>query len=260
MDYKYIIVTKQTGWVEIALNRPKVYNALNKELLGELLEAITAADNDKELKCIVITGRGGAFCSGQDLKSVGGDLDKIPFSKIVREQYNPLILKMAECRKAIICKLNGLAAGAGCSLALACDLIVASKDAYLAEIFPHIGLVMDGGSTYFLLNRLGYTKAYEIATTGRKVYADEAEKIGLIAKCVESFELNEVVQQYIDVYTNASLAAVGGIKEMLHKAGGMSLEEVLEMEADFQQKVGSGKDFIEGVRAFLEKRKPNFNQ
>ncbi|WP_186754851.1 enoyl-CoA hydratase/isomerase family protein [Echinicola salinicaeni] len=260
MDYNCIIVTEHKGWVEITLNRPKVYNALNKDLLEELLEVITEAERDNKLRCIVITGQGGVFCSGQDLKSVGEDLENIPFAKIVREQYNPLILKIRQCSKTIICKLNGLAAGAGCSLALACDLIVASKDAYLAEIFPHIGLVMDGGSTYFLLNKLGYTKAYEIATTGRKVYADEAEKIGLITKSVDSSGLNEVVQQYIDVYTNASSTAVGGIKEMLHKAAGMSLDEVLEMEAEFQQKVGGGKDFIEGIRAFLEKRKPNFNQ
>lgn len=260
MTTNNIIYNHHSNWAEIVLNRPKVYNALNEGLLRELLEAIQEAEQDQDVRCIVLTGNGTAFSSGQDLKAVGTDFDNIPFGDIIRKQYNPLILKMRSCPKPIICKLNGLAAGAGCSLALAADLVIASREAYLAEMFSHIGLVMDGGSNYFLLKKIGYQRAYEMATTGRKVFADEAEQIGLITKSVEALDLDDAVQQYIDVYINASSNAVGLIKEMLNSTDKMSLEEVLEMEAVFQQKAGEGKDFKEGVMAFLEKRKPIFNK
>ncbi|GAB3646913.1 2-(1,2-epoxy-1,2-dihydrophenyl)acetyl-CoA isomerase PaaG [Echinicola sediminis] len=255
IDYK-----KQGNWVEIALDRPHVFNALNKEMLTELMVAFSQAEQDEDIRCIVFTGNGKAFCSGQDLKAFGTGLNSIPFGEIIRTHYNPLTTKMRNCKKPIICKLNGLAVGAGCSLALAADMVIASKEAYLAEIFSHIGLVMDGGSTYFLLKKVGYVRAYEMATTGKKVFADEAEQMGLINKSVDPSALEDAVQQYVDVYTNASSVAIGLIKEMLNKSQEMTLEEVLEMEAVYQQKAGESKDFKEGVLAFLEKRKPDFNR
>ncbi|QDH77567.1 2-(1,2-epoxy-1,2-dihydrophenyl)acetyl-CoA isomerase [Echinicola soli] len=258
MAYKYITYTLHANWVEIAINRPEVYNALNRGVLEELKVAFGQAGETSDIRCIVLTGAGKAFCSGQDLKAVGNDLDNIPFKEIIRDYYNPLILLMRRLSKPIICKLNGVAAGAGCSLALAADVIIASKDTYLAEIFAHIGLVMDAGSTYFLPKRVGYPLAFELATTGRKVFAEEAEKLGLVNKAVEHTTLDEVVAQYIEVYVNASANAVGMIKEMLNRADGMSLEAVVEMEAEYQEKAGRHRDFREGVVAFLEKRKPRF--
>ncbi|GGF19429.1 enoyl-CoA hydratase/isomerase family protein [Echinicola rosea] len=258
MTYRFVTYKLHTHWVEIAINRPEVYNALNKGVLKELKAAFGHAEENTKVKCIVFTGGGKAFCSGQDLKAVGESLDNIPFKEIIRDYYNPLILLMRRIGKPIICKLNGVAAGAGCSLALAADVIIASKDAYLAEIFAHIGLVMDAGSNYFLPKRVGYPMAFELATTGRKVYAEEAEKLGLVNKAVELGNLDEVVAQYVEVYVHSSANALGMIKEMLNKADGMSLDDVLEMEATYQEKAGNHRDFKEGVTSFLEKRRPQF--
>ncbi|WP_200974185.1 enoyl-CoA hydratase/isomerase family protein [Echinicola sp. 20G] len=258
MELRHLQYHHKGTWVELVLDRPDVFNALNKELLLELSWAFDEVGKDNGIRSVVLTGQGKAFCSGQDLKSVGGDLENIPFRKVIEDLYNPLILKMRNSKKPIICKLNGVAAGAGCSLALATDIIIANKEAYLAEIFAHIGLIMDAGSNYFLLERLGYPLAFELATTGRKVYADEAEKLGLINKSVEVMDLDDVVLQFVEIYANSSANAVALIKEMLNKAQKMNLKDVLSMEADFQEKAGKSSDFKEGVMAFLEKRKPKF--
>jgi len=258
MNFNQIIYNDHKDWVELKLNRPQVYNALNQELLSELLEAFTAIENIDQIRCVVLTGEGKAFSSGQDLKAVGMDLKNVPFEDIVTKQYNPLILKMRSLRKPIICKLNGVAAGAGCSLALATDLIISSDEAYLAEIFTSIGLIMDAGSTYFLPRLLGSSKAFEIATMGSKVYGQEAVALGLVNKSVPEVELEQTVQSYVDYYKSAPTYAIGLIKEMLGKSLSMSLEDVLSMEAKYQNKAGSTHDFQEGVMAFLQKRKPEF--
>jgi len=258
MNFNHIIFNDHQDWVELKLNRPQVYNALNKELLSELLEAFVAIEEMEQLRCVVLTGEGKAFSSGQDLKSVGMDLKNVPFEEIVTTQYNPLILKMRSLRKPIICKLNGVAAGAGCSLALAADLIIASDEAYLAEIFTSIGLIMDAGSTYFLPRLLGSSKAFEIATMGTKVYGKEAMTLGLVSKSVPESELDKAVAEYVNYYRSAPTYAIGLIKEMLGKSLTMSLDEVLQMEAKYQNKAGATGDFQEGVMAFLQKRKPEF--
>lgn len=258
MAFTQIIFNDHQDWVEIKLNRPQVYNALNKELLAELLEAFTVVENSDKVRCIVLTGEGKAFSSGQDLKGVGGDLNNVPFEEIVKEQYNPLILKMRSLKLPIICQLNGVAAGAGCSLALACDLIISSDEAYLAEIFTSIGLIMDAGSTYFLPRLLGSMKAFEIATMGTKVYGQEAVSLGLVNKSVPEAALSQTVEEYVDYYRSAPTYAIGLIKEMLGKSLSMSLDEVLIMEAKCQKMAGSTHDFQEGVMAFLQKRKPEF--
>jgi 2-(1,2-epoxy-1,2-dihydrophenyl)acetyl-CoA isomerase len=258
MDFNHIIYNDHQDWVELKLNRPQVYNALNKELLSELLEAFKHIENTDQVRCVVLTGEGKAFSSGQDLKAVGMDLKKVPFEEIVTTQYNPLIMKMRSLRKPIICKLNGVAAGAGCSLALATDLIIASDEAYLAEIFTSIGLIMDAGSTYFLPRLLGSSKAFEIATMGTKVYGQEAVAMGLVSKSVPEADLDSAVLGYVNYYKSAPTYAIGLIKEMLGKSLSMSLEDVLQMEAKYQNKAGATSDFQEGVMAFLQKRKPEF--
>jgi len=258
MNYNHIIFNDHQDWVELKLNRPEVYNALNKELLSELLEAFKAIEDMEQVRCVVLTGEGKAFSSGQDLKSVGMDLKSVPFEEIVTTQYNPLILKMRRLKKPIICKLNGVAAGAGCSLALAADLIIASDESYLAEIFTSIGLVMDAGSTYFLPRLLGSSKAFEIATMGTKVYGQEAMTLGLVNKSVPESELDHTVEEYVNYYKSAPTYAIGLIKEMLGKSLSMPLDDVLQMEAKYQHKAGATSDFQEGVMAFLQKRKPEF--
>jgi 2-(1,2-epoxy-1,2-dihydrophenyl)acetyl-CoA isomerase len=206
---------------------------------------------------LVLTGAGKGFCSGQDLKAIAGvQIDS--FADTVRARYNPIILGMRNMPKPIICRLNGIAAGAGCSLALACDLIIASEEASLAEIFISIGLVMDSGSSYFLPRLVGSAKAFELATMGTKVSASEALAIGMVNKVVPAAQLDAMVAQVVSYYAAAPTKAVGLMKKMLNLSYQSSLEEMLEYEALYQEIAGRTQDNKEGVQAFLEKRKPEF--
>jgi 2-(1,2-epoxy-1,2-dihydrophenyl)acetyl-CoA isomerase len=241
----------------ITLNRPEVYNAINDELSYELQDAFKKASTDDTVRVVVLTGAGKGFCSGQDLKAIAGaKIDSL--ADVVRARYNPLITTMRNMPKPIICKLNGIAAGAGCSLALACDIVVASEEASLAEIFIGIGLVMDSGSSYFLPRLVGSAKAFELSTMGTKVPAKEAEAIGLVNKAVPAAQLDNAVNQYVGYYVTAPTKAVGLMKRMLNLSYQSSLEEMLEYEALYQELAGKTQDNKEGIQAFLEKRKPNF--
>ncbi len=245
------------GIATITLDRPEVYNALNDELTFELQDALKQAKRDEEVRVVVLTGEGKAFCSGQDLKS--GDPDtKRSFIDSLHRRYNPIIRAMREMPKPIICRLNGVAAGAGCSLALACDLIVASENAMLTEVFVNIGLVLDSGSSYFLPRLVGSSKAFELATMGTRIKAEEALEMGLVNKVVPHEELDSAVQSYTTYYASAPTRAIGLMKKMLNKSGNASLDEMLDYEAYCQEIAGSSEDYQEGVSAFLEKRKPNF--
>lgn len=241
----------------ITLNRPEVFNAINDKLSYELQEAFKQATADENVRVIVLTGAGKGFCSGQDLKAIAG-VQIGSFADTVRARYNPIILGMRNMPKPIICKLNGIAAGAGCSLALACDLIIASEEASLAEIFVNIGLVMDSGSSYFLPRLVGSAKAFELATMGTKVMASEALDMGLVNKVVPASQLDTTVAQTVAYYAAAPTKAIGLMKKMLNLSYQSSLEEMLEYEALYQEIAGRTQDNKEGVQAFLEKRKPVF--
>lgn len=255
--YAFLKFEVAEGVATITLNRPEVYNALNDEITFELQAAVKAATKDDEIRVLVITGEGKAFCSGQDLKAAMNAPER-SFSESIRKRYNPLIMGLRNIPKPVICKLNGVAAGAGCSLALACDLIIASEEATLTEIFINIGLVLDSGSSYFLPRMAGSPKAFELSTMGTKVSANEALSIGLINKVVPSDQLSEAVKGYTDYYKNAPTKAIGIIKKMLNKSYHATLEEMLEYEAINQDIAGATSDHKEGVMAFFEKRKPGF--
>jgi len=261
MTFEHLLYDVQNGVCTITLNRPDVLNALNEKLNYELKDAFTQAGADESVRVVVLTGAGRGFCSGADLKSEaafqsgGGERS---LANAVRNRYNPMILAIRNLPKPVIGRLHGIAAGAGCSLALACDLLVASEEAVLTEIFIGIGLVMDAGSTWFLPRIVGPMKAFEMATMGTKVAAQEALAIGLVNKVVPADQLDVTVAQVAGYYATAPTKAVGLIKEMLQKSFGFSLEEMLEWEALCQDAAGRTQDHREGVQAFLEKRKPNF--
>lgn len=247
----------KNGVATITLDRPDVYNALNDELTFELQDVLKQARRDDAVRVLVITGEGKAFCSGQDLKSSDPE-QKRSFIDSLHRRYNPIIRAMREMPKPIICRLNGVAAGAGCSLALACDLIVASEQAMMTEVFVNIGLVLDSGSSYFLPRLTGSAKAFELATIGTRVKAAEALEIGLVNKVVPHEELDEAVASYADYYAKAPTMAIGLMKKMLNKSGNATLNEMLDYEAWCQEIAGNSEDYQEGVAAFLEKRKPAF--
>lgn len=245
------------GVTTITLNRPEVYNAFNDGLSYDLQDALKAANRDPETRVVVLTGEGKAFCSGQDLKDSGKVANK-SFMDSLHKRYNPIIRKMRNMPKPIIGKINGVAAGAGCSLALACDIIVAAENAKFIEVFINIGLVPDSGSSFFLPNLIGYNKAFELATMGTHVPAPKALEMGLINKVAKAEELDSAVQTYTDYFSVAPTKAIGQIKKMLQKAQSANLDNMLDYEAYMQEIAGGSHDYKEGVTAFLEKRKPSF--
>lgn len=255
--YKHLTYAISNGVATLTLNRPEVYNAFNDELSFALQDALKSAAKDELVRVLVLTGEGKAFCSGQDLKAAAGQENR-SFMESLHKRYNPIIRTMRTMPKPIVCRLNGVAAGAGCSLALACDIIVASTEATLIEVFINIGLVPDSGSSYFLPRAVGMAKAFELASMGSRVKAEEAFTLGLINKVVAPAQLDAAVAQYTDYFANAPTRSIGLIKKMLNKSTTSTLEEMLEYEAYCQEIAGTSADYKEGVQAFLEKRKPDF--
>lgn len=242
----------------IKLNRPQVFNALNNQIKSELRDVFEHLQEDNSVRVVVLTGEGDAFCSGQDLKAARAEMQGGTYSDAIRSYYNPLIVAMRNLDKPIICGLNGIAAGAGCSLALACDIIVASEQSYLSELFVGIGLIMDSGSTFFLPRIMGRLKAFELATMGTRVGPKEALALGLVNEVVPSDQLEEAVRRYTNYYANAPTVAIGLMKRMLNQAGQLTLEEMLELEAKNQDIAAATNDHAEGIQAFSEKRTPTF--
>jgi len=257
MSYNCILFEKKEAVATITLNRPDVFNAFNDEQSFELQDALKAAKKDSEIRVLVLTGAGKAFCSGQDLKAIAGS-EKRSFIDSLHKRYNPIIREMRNMPKPIICKLNGVAAGAGCSLALASDFIIASENASLIEVFINVGLVLDSGSSFFLPRLVGSARAFELSTMGSKVSAKQALEWGMINRCVSAEELDVETQKIVDYYALAPTKAIGLMKKMLNKSFNSDLETMLEYEAYCQEIAGSSADNKEGVAAFNEKRKPNF--
>lgn len=255
--FEHIIFTNDDGVLRIILNRPQVHHALSPELITEITGAIKIADEDDNVRVVVLTGAGDkAFCSGADLKTALASGK--PTGELLRAFYNPMIMALRNLPKPVICRLNGLAAGAGASLALACDLIVASEDAYLTQIFVQIGLMPDAGSTFFLPRLVGMAKAFELASTGRRVFAKEALELGLVNKVVPATELDQVVDELIAGYKQAPTRAIGAMKRVLNQSYHSTLAEMLELEADNQEMLSKSLDAQEGIISFLQKKKPEY--
>ena len=254
--FETLIFDIKDGKCYITLNRPEVFNALNNKLLTELNEAIQLCKNDDSVRVVILAGGNGkAFCSGADLKSGITDPN---LGNVLKATYNPLIMGMKTLEKPIICKLDGMAAGAGMSLALACDVIIADKNTYMTELFVGIGLLPDAGSMYFLPRMIGTLKAFELCSTGRKIFMEEAMQLGLVNKVAETEVLNQEVENLANFYAKAATKSIGLMKNILNKSLNSDLETVLNLEAEGQTKCGFSNDFAEGVMAFLQKREPNF--
>lgn len=247
----------QDGIATITLNRPEVYNAFNDPLSYELQDALKKAEKDAAVRVVVLTGAGKAFSSGQDLKA-SMESGKRDLSESLHKRYNPIIRAIRNMPKPVICRLNGVAAGAGCSLALACDMIIASEEATMIEIFVNIALVLDSGSSYFLPRTVGYHRAFELATKATKITAPEALQMGLVNKVVPAAELDATVQAEAAYYAAAPTKAIALMKKMLTKGMTEDLDAVLDYEAYCQEIAGNSADNAEGIQAFLEKRKPVF--
>lgn len=254
--YGTILYEAADGVAKITLNRPDKFNAFTEQMHKELLDALKRAGKDENVRCVVLTGAGKAFNAGQDLGEVQeGEVD---FGEFLRKRYNPLILQMQSMEKPVIAAVNGVAAGAGMSLALASDLRLASEKASFVNVFVNIGLVPDSGGCYFLPRIVGIGKALELAFTGDQVPADEAFRIGLVNKVYPADTFEAEVMEYARKLAKLPTKAIGLIKRAMYRGLHMTLEDALEYEAFAQEIAGNTEDHREGVRAFFEKRAPVF--
>lgn len=241
----------------ITLNRPEVYNAFNEEMKKEINEALKSAEKDPAVRCLVIRGAGDkAFCSGQDLKEHQGAKRSLKDS--LEKSYNPMVRRMRSMEKPILAMINGVAAGAGCSLALACDMRIMASNAKLIEVFIRIGLVPDSGSHWFLPRLVGMARAFEYAATGRDIAAEEAERTGLVNKVVPPDQLESETMSLAKQLAQAPTASIGLIKRTLNKSLAADLDAILDYEAIIQQIASETADHREGILAFLEKRPARF--
>ncbi len=256
MEFQTLLYTLDGGALTITLNRPESYNACNEQLTTDLQGALKEAEKDPNVRAIVLTGAGKAFCSGQDLKDAPAPGTRRSLADSLQRRYNPIIRKLATIPKPVIAAVNGVAAGAGCSLALACDFKIMSENASLLQAFVNIGLVPDSGSSYFLVDAVGYTKAFEIATLGEKVSAQEALRLNLVNRVVPAENLMDEARTLAARYAEGPTKAYGYIKKMLRRA--VALDDALQYEIFMQEAAGRTADYREGVQSFVEKRKASF--
>jgi 2-(1,2-epoxy-1,2-dihydrophenyl)acetyl-CoA isomerase len=243
----------------ITLNRPEVYNALNEQMKKEINDSLREAEKDVAVRCIVLRGSGDkAFCSGQDLKEHARKETRHSFKESLEKSYNPMIRRMRRMEKPIIGMINGVAAGAGLSIALACDMRIMADHAKLIEVFIRIGLVPDSGSHWFLPRLVGMARAFEYAALGNDISAAEAERVGLVNKVVPSAELEKTTMELAERLANAPTKAVGLVKRALNKALSSDLDTLLDYEATLQEIASLTDDHKEGIRSFIEKRPAQF--
>jgi 2-(1,2-epoxy-1,2-dihydrophenyl)acetyl-CoA isomerase len=242
----------------ITLNRPEVFNSFNREMALSLQNILDDCESNDEVRAIVLTGGGKAFCAGQDLKEVTSPDLNPGFKKILEEHYNPIILRIRQIEKPIIAAVNGVAAGAGANIALACDIVVANQKAHFIQAFSLIGLIPDSAGTFFLPRLIGFQKAQALAMLGDKIGAEDAEKMGMIYKVIPFENFEEEINQLASKLANMPTKALGMIKELFNKSMTNTLEDQLALESKLQIEAAGTEDYAEGVAAFIEKRKPNF--
>lgn len=242
----------------ITLNRPKVFNSFNREMALSLQKNLDDCESNPEVRAIVLTGNGKAFCAGQDLKEVTSPKLNPGFKKILEEHYNPIITRIRSIRKPIIGAINGVAAGAGANIALACDVVVAHEKVSFIQAFSLIGLIPDSAGTYFLPRLIGFQKAQALAMLGDKISAEDAEKMGMIYKVIPFENFENDVNQLASKLANMPTKALGMIKELFNKSLNNNLEDQLALESKLQIEAAQSEDYAEGVAAFIEKRQPNF--
>jgi 2-(1,2-epoxy-1,2-dihydrophenyl)acetyl-CoA isomerase len=245
------------GVAKITLNRPNVFNSFNREMAQTLQARLDYCATEKSVRAIYLTGEGKAFCAGQDLQEAT-DPNGPGIERIVEEHYNPIIFKLREIEKPIVCAVNGVAAGAGANIALACDITVAKKSSAFIQAFSSIGLIPDSGGTFFLPRLVGMQKAAALMMLADKVSAEEAESTGMIYKSIEDESFESEAMAIADKLSKRPTVGTGLTKRLLNETYQNDLAEQLNREGQEQVVAAASKDYKEGVRAFLEKRKPSF--
>ncbi len=256
MDFSTIEFSVDAGVATLTLNRPAALNSFTAEMHSEVRVAMAQVTDDASIRCLVITGAGRGFCAGQDLsdRAVSTDGGAPDLGESVEKNYNPLIRSIMNLPKPVICAVNGVAAGAGSSIALACDIVLAARSASFIQVFCKIGLVPDSGGTWNLPRAVGLPRARGLAMLGDRLSADTAEDWGLIWKCVDDDALAEETQKMARYLATQPTRALGRIKKLLNKSGSNTLFEQTELEKEAMQELGRSEDYREGVAAFMEKR------
>lgn len=258
MTFETIQYAAQAAAATITLNRPERLNALNETLLQETRQAFELAAEDSNVRVILLTGAGRGFCAGADLTSVTTVGPDFSFSDYLNRNYHPLVLLMRRLPKPIIGVINGVAAGAGMSLALACDLRIAAESAFFTQGFVKIGLVPDSGSTWMLSRLIGQARALELMFSGRRLTAQEALNWGIVNQVVPDNQFADAAQKLAAEYAAAPTRTIGYIKQAAEFAASATFEQALSKEAELQELAGATADHAEGVAAFLQKRPPVF--
>ena len=262
-DYETVNVRRREGAATIELNRPDRLNAWNTQFGKDLRAAVEEVAEDDTVRAVLVTGAGRGFSSGADLKDIGEDdprdeKGRPDVYRVLTERYHPIIEGIRRMPKPVVAAVNGPAVGIGCSLALACDLIVAKRSAYLLLAFVNIGLVPDGGSSVFIPARVGHTRAFEMALLGERVDAETAERWGLLNRVWDDEEFEERTQELLERLAKGPTKSYAGTKLQLNNRIYWGLEEQLELEARIQREMAQSDDFLEGVMAFAQKRAANF--
>ncbi|ALJ00541.1 enoyl-CoA hydratase-related protein [Rufibacter tibetensis] len=253
----YIKYSLENGVATLTLNRPNVFNSFNREMALALQGHLQACAEDEAVRAVLLTGEGKAFCGGQDLAEATGP-EAMEISEIVVQHYNPIILLLRQLNKPVIAAVNGVAAGAGANLALACDIVVAKETASFIQAFSKIGLIPDSAGTFFLPRLIGFQRASALMMTGNKVTALEAVQMGMIYKAFSENTFETEVRELAQKLAQMPTKGLAYTKQLLNETYQHTLEEQLQQEAVYQQKAGQTQDFKEGVEAFIQKRKPNF--
>ena len=260
MDHQNIVFERADGIARITLNRPAKLNSFTVAMHEELRDALARTAADASLRVLVLTGAGRAFCAGQDLgdRAVAPGEEPVDLGQSVERYYAPLVKALRALPLPVVCAVNGVAAGAGANLVLACDLVIAARSASFVEPFCRLGLVPDTGGTWFLPRLVGHARATALAMLGEKLSAEQAEAWGLIWKCVDDDQLAAQTDALARHLATAPTLGLARTKQALQASGLNTLEAQLDLERDFMRELGRGADYREGVAAFLDKRTPRF--
>lgn len=260
MSYKNIEFSIDKGVAILKLNRPDALNSFTAEMHGEVREVLTQAADDKSVRAVLITGNGRGFCAGQDLndRSVAPGAEMPDLGDSVEKYYSPLILQITTMEKPVICAVNGVAAGAGANIALACDIVIAGRSASFIESFAKLGLIPDSGGTWILPRLVGMARAKGLAMLGPKVSAEQAEAWGMIWQLVEDEDLMSTALGLAQQMATQPTRGFAFTKQAFAASAANTLETQLELERDLMRAAGRTHDYQEGVKAFLEKRTPTY--
>ncbi|MNM10304.1 1,2-epoxyphenylacetyl-CoA isomerase [compost metagenome] len=260
MDYQNIIAEEKNGVGYLTFNRPKALNSFNVDMHREVAEVLNLWTKNPDVRCVVISGEGRGFCAGQDLgdRVVDPNAEAPDLGYSIETYYNPLIKTIVNMPKPVICAVNGVAAGAGANIALACDLVIAAKSANFVQAFCRLGLVPDSAGTWFLPRAIGHARAMGLTLLGDKLPAETAKEWGMIWDVVEDAELKTKVTELAERLAKQPTFGLSLIKKAIHQSSNNTFDEQMLLERDLQRIAGRSEDYREGVQAFMNKREPNF--